>query len=146
MGSAFLGFDSFVSARVYDIEYEYWQNAYDPLQYEAAGKPYSHLPMVSNGLPFPLEKEIIDISTNLGRRELKEEYIEAIGSTMWIGNTFWKLTKTNQTNICTQDWIDCELQAFNVMQIKSAKTLFGSDEGEERIIQEKLRKALFPAP
>jgi len=140
----FFVFDSFISSRVYNTEYEHWQNAFDPLQYEAVGKSYGHLPLISNGLPSPLEKEIIDTSNNPGRRCLKLGYVESIGSVMWIGKTFWELTKANRADICIQDWIDCEFQPFDVIQIKSAETLFVSGEGEQRIIQENLRELLFP--
>jgi hypothetical protein len=138
-------FDSFIHARVYDIEYEYWQNTSDPLQYESAGKAYSHLPMKSNGLPFPLEKTIIDISNNPGRRVLRSGYIEAVGSIMWLGKEFWGLTNAKQKNICAQDWIACEALSASVILIKAAEPPFVQDEGEELNIQNKLRELLFPA-
>src|SRR6266704_6378407 len=40
----------FVMAWVVDREYDFWQNADDPLEYTAVGKPYHHLPMKSNDL------------------------------------------------------------------------------------------------
>lgn len=141
----FLALDSFVSARVYDVEYEYWQNAIDPLQFEANGKSYNHLPMRSNELPFPLEKSIIDTSNNPGRRCLRSSYIEAVGSIMWIGKSFWELTKAKQEKICEQDWIDCKILSANVTLVKSSETLFTLNGGESLTIQNELRKLLFPA-
>jgi hypothetical protein len=140
----FLIFDSFIHARVYDIEYEYWQNALDPLQYEAVGRSYSHLPMKSNELPFPLEKTIIDISSNPGRRVLRAGYIEAVGSIMWLGKEFWRLTNAKQKNLCRQDWIACDELCTNVILIKAADTPFVIDQGEELDLQNKLRELLFP--
>ncbi len=141
----FLLFDSFINARVYDIEYEYWQNASDPLQYESAGKTYNHLPMKSNELPFPLEKNIIDISNNPGRRVLRHGYVEAVGSTMWIGKEFWGLTNSKKNDVCVQDWIACEILSDDVILAKAAETPFLHDEGEELNIQKNLRKLLFPS-
>ena len=60
----FLGSPDFVMAWLADSEYEFWQNAYDPLQYKAVNKPFDHLPKKSNGLPYPLEQTIIDTSDN----------------------------------------------------------------------------------
>ena len=141
----FLAFDAFINARVYNIEYEYWQNASDPLQYETAGKAYKHLPMKSNELPFPLEKTIIDISNNPGRRVLRTGYVEAVSSIMWIGKEFWGLTNAKQNNVCAQDWIACEVLSDNVIFTKAAESPFVHDEGEELKIQKKLRELLFPA-
>src|SRR5262249_36884830 len=54
----------FVMAWIADSQYQYWQNAHDPLQYSAVGRSYQHLPMKSNRLPPPLEMMIIDTSNN----------------------------------------------------------------------------------
>ena len=85
----FLNVEGFVQAWVYDVEYDFWQNATDPLEYEAAGRSFSSLPMKSNGLPPPLDQMEIDISSNPGRNVFRQGYIEAIGSTMWLGDLFW---------------------------------------------------------
>lgn len=82
--------EGFIQAWVSDVEYDFWQNATDPLEYECVGRPLSGLPMKSNGLPPPLGQMEIDISGNPGRNVLKQGYIEAIGSTMWLGNLFWE--------------------------------------------------------
>src|SRR5688572_30826142 len=81
----FIGNSNFVMAWLADVEYEYWQNAHDLLQYTAAGKPHEHLPKKSNGLPPPLEQTIIDISGNPGRRILRNGYYEVVGAVMWLG-------------------------------------------------------------
>ncbi|PHX37307.1 hypothetical protein AO263_19005 [Pseudomonas sp. NZIPFR-PS5] len=73
-----------------NVEYDFWQNATDPLEYECVGRPLSGLPMKSNGLPPPLDQMEIDTSGNPGRNVLRQGYIEAIGSTMWLGNLFWE--------------------------------------------------------
>lgn len=85
----FLCEQAFVQAWVADIEYDYWQNATDPLEYEAAGRSYKDLPMKSNDLPFPLQQDIIDTKQNLARMEIKHGYVEAIGSQLWVSALFW---------------------------------------------------------
>jgi hypothetical protein len=85
-----LSVEGFIQAWVSDVEYDFWQNATDPLEYECVGRPLSGLPMKSNGLPPPLDKMEIDTSGNPGRNVLRQGYIEAIGSTMWLGNLFWE--------------------------------------------------------
>jgi hypothetical protein len=80
----------FIQAWISDVEYDFWQNATDPLEYEGGGRSLSGLPMKSNGLPPPLDQLEIDTSANPGRNVLRQGYIEAIGSTMWLGNLFWE--------------------------------------------------------
>lgn len=95
----FLGESNFVEAWVSDVEYDFWQNASDPIEYESFGKKFSHLPLISNGLPPPLNQDIIDISKNPGRSIMRLGFIEAIGSTMWINKNLFELTKTNEDSI-----------------------------------------------
>lgn len=83
-----LNCDSLVSGRAFDGDTEFWQNAQDPIEYQAAGRSSSGLPMVSNGLPFPLEKNIIDISKNPYRRVLKSGYVESLGAVLWLTKSF----------------------------------------------------------
>ncbi|BEV14772.1 hypothetical protein HBDW_15600 [Herbaspirillum sp. DW155] len=86
---SFIHKEGFIQAWVSDVEYDYWQNVRDPLQYEAAGRDYGNLPTKSNGLPPPLEQVEIDTSVNPGKWLFRENYIEAIGSPMWLGEAFW---------------------------------------------------------
>jgi len=85
-----LSVEGFIQAWVSDVEYDFWQSATDPLEYKCAGRPISGLLMKSNGLPPPLDQMEIDTSGNPGRNVLRQGYIEAIGSTMWLGNLFWE--------------------------------------------------------
>ncbi|MDC6180563.1 hypothetical protein [Ralstonia solanacearum] len=94
----FLDKTGFVQAWVYDVDYDRWQNVKDPIEYEIAGKDYAGLPMKSNGLPPPLEKLEIDISRNPGRWILREGYVEAVGSTMWVSELFWR--NVNRSKEC----------------------------------------------
>jgi len=87
----FLDYEGFAQACLVNDEYLLWQNAADPIQYQAAGRSYSHLPLVSNGLPSPLQKMVVDTSGNPGRRIIKIGYVEMIGHAMWFGRPFWSL-------------------------------------------------------
>lgn len=88
--SPFLKKKGFVQAWLADCEFDYWQNAEQPIQYELAGRDYSGLPLISNGLPPPLNAKWIDISNNPGRRLIKNGYVEAIGEKMWLSLDFEK--------------------------------------------------------
>jgi hypothetical protein len=88
----FLAGETFRQARLYDSEYEFWQNAADPLQYQARNRSHEGLPMRSNGFPPPLEQMVIDTSRNPGRRFLRRGFVEGVGCPMWLGETFWSLT------------------------------------------------------
>jgi hypothetical protein len=104
----FLGWPNFVQAWVADVEYNYWQNAADPLQYTTVGRDMSGLKTKSNGLPYPLEQQIVDTSGNPGRWEFHIGYIEAIGSPMWIGENLWRATGENR---------ESELRALNWLHL-----------------------------
>ena len=79
--------DTLICGRKYDREYQTWQDAKDPLQYEAAGRSYAQLRTYFD--PQPLFGGIrIDTSSNPGRRILRNGFIEAVGSTMWLGPRF----------------------------------------------------------
>ena len=84
----FIKKQGFVQAWLVSREFDYWQNAKQPMQYELAGRDYSGLPLKSNGLPPPLSDIWIDISNNPGRRVLKEGYVEAVGEKMWLSPIF----------------------------------------------------------
>ena len=79
-----------ISARLFNKEYEHWQNAEDLLEYEARGRSMEGLTMKSNDLPPPLNQTIVDTSRNPGRRILQNGYIEAIGHRMWLGPEFFR--------------------------------------------------------
>lgn len=96
----------FIQAWKYDVDYDYWQNARDPLEYEISGRSAAHLPKRSNGLPAPLEQLEIDTSRNPGRTELKRGYVEAVATTMWLGDVFWgNLGISRLDELRAADWI-----------------------------------------
>ncbi|MFC5474725.1 hypothetical protein [Paraherbaspirillum soli] len=138
----FLTEDGFVQAWVSDVEYDYWQNAKDPLQYEAVGRSFSHLPTKSNGLPPPLEQIEIDTSNNPGRWSLHSGYVEAIGSTMWLGMPFWKYVgETRKDTLLSSDWLDVRSEGNGVIYVVASEHGF-FDESTEGI-QNNLRTVLY---
>jgi hypothetical protein len=134
----------FIMAWVADENYEHWQNAHDPLQYASVGRPYKHLPMVSNNLPYPLTQMNIDTSKNPGRRIYKKGYIEAVGATMWLSQPFFKLTGADLETVRNTPWLNVTDASDTVIKIRAADHCFTSDEGEEGELQRKLRAILFP--
>lgn len=135
---------SFTSARLYDDEYEYWQNATDPLEYTSLGRSYDHLPMKSNGMPPPMEQMEIDTSMNPGRRIIRHGYVEAIGAAMWFGPRFWDITGASRSEVIAQNWLRCRELPVNVIEIRVPHHLFTSAEGSSGKLQNDLRMLLFP--
>lgn len=133
----------FVMGRLNSESYEFWQNAYDPLQYEVRNRSYENLPMKLNGLPSPLTRIIIDTSQNPGRRVLRNGYIEAIGSTMWLGKSFWELTEASKETVQRTPWLESTELPNDVLQIKVRNQPFTSAEGCQGELQTKLRQLLF---
>jgi hypothetical protein len=133
------GAGSFVHAFLVDCEYDFWQNTEDPLQYRARNRSCEGLPMKSNGLPFPLDQQIVDISRNPGRRVLHEGFIEAIGSPMWLGNRFWNVTGANKNAVISEGVEIKEENDVTIISIREPIT-----ERARSAIQEALRRSLFP--
>ena len=98
-----------VMGRTYDDEYDYWQNAKDPALYSTAGRSIEGLPLRSNGFPEPLERLEIDTSRNPGRPVLRGGYIECVGSTMWLGPSFWSLTGADPSAVRAVRWLNIVL-------------------------------------
>lgn len=94
----------FVQARIYDAEYDRWQNAESLTLFEVECVEHAHLPKKSNGLPFPLTQEIVDISKNPGRWVLRNGYIEAVGAFMWVSKSLLHVVGVDEKKLMD---IDC---------------------------------------
>jgi len=139
----FLCSSEFIQAMVYDKEFEFWQNAEDPLEYEDSGRSIAGLPMKSNGLPFPLEKTIIDISKNPSRRLIRDGYIEAIGSRMWLGPEFFqRVPKASRQAILSASWLEVSELESGILEIRPPKAPFVDLSTADT--QNRLRHLLFP--
>ena len=131
-----------VVARFYDEDYEYWQNADDPLEYEAEGRSMAGLPMKSNGLPFPLEQQVVDTSRNPGRRVLRQGYVEAIGHRMWLGPEYFaRVPDADRDGVAAADWLQVTEIENGILEIIAADEPFTDDTTAD--LQHRLRKLLF---
>jgi hypothetical protein len=139
----FIGHPNFVMAWLSDAEYEFWQNAEDLLQYTTKGKPHEHLPKKSNGLPPPLEQTIVDISGNPGRRALRSGYYEAVGAVMWLGDSFWELTRANRIEVERSQWLQVSRPLPLVVRIEAFAKCFTTAEEPDGGLQRELRTLLF---
>lgn len=139
---AFLGRAGFVQAWVSDCDYDYWQNAQDPLLYETAGLDYSNLPLKTNGLPPPLTRQIIDISKNPGRWSLRQGYVEAIGTPMWLGPAFFRYVGEEvRQSLLSISWPEVELGPNGVLKLTAAQSCF-TDESSAAL-QTQLRQLIY---
>ncbi len=80
----FVNTPSFIQARYYENEYDYWQNVKSLQIYKRYNKEYVHLKLISNGFPPPMDDKVVDISKNNGRRILHDSYVENIGEMIWL--------------------------------------------------------------
>ncbi|MEL4393844.1 hypothetical protein [Shewanella algae] len=133
--------DGFVQAWLVDSEFDYWQNATDPIEYESKGKSYDGLPMKSNGLPPPLEQLEIDTSHNLGLRKLCDGYVEAIGAHMWLSESFLNLVGKDIENIKNSTEVSVVNVAPKIFHVGCSVELF-KDSSTQRE-QKGLRMALY---
>ncbi|MFZ6768537.1 hypothetical protein ACO0LM_15875 [Undibacterium sp. Di26W] len=138
----FLAAPGFVQAWVSDVEYDHWQNAKDILEYTAVGRDYSQLPMISNGLPPPLEQKIIDTTNNPGRWSLQSGYVEAIGATMWLGDSFWeRVGADRKERVKSVNWLNVETVNDNTLHVRASENSFSDQRTAE--VQNKLRAILY---
>jgi hypothetical protein len=117
--SPFLEWPNFVQAWVTDAEYNFWQNAEDPIEYKGI-RDMTRLKMKSNGSPYPLEKQIVDISQNPGRWEFHQGYIEAIGPIMWIGENLWRtIGHDGKDALAKLPWLHMTTPRKGILQLSS---------------------------
>ncbi|WP_155632713.1 hypothetical protein [Burkholderia cepacia] len=138
----FAALSGFVQAWIVDVEYNYWQNVKDPLEYEVANRDFSGLPMKSNGLPAPLDQLEVDTSKNPGRWILRAGYVEAIGATMWLSDLFWmKVGGEKKSRITSSGFIEVRDLENGVMEIQVQGGCFVSVETSD--LQNRLREILY---
>lgn len=129
-----------ISARVFDVEFEYWQNAQDPLEYRAKGRSLRGLRIARDPV---FGDQLIDISQNPGRRLLRNGYVEAIGPIMWFGPAFWVRTGARRGEVIAASFLrHCSLsEILDRIEIPGGP-LTSTD--ESRQLQENVRGLLFP--
>lgn len=131
----------FVQGWVSDVEYNHWQNARDPAEYEIAGRDFSHFPMVSNGLPPPLQRLEIDTSKNPGRWVLRPGYVEAVGSVMWLSDLFWGNVGKSRRNFSCPEWVHVTEPMKGIWRIQVMEQSFNSEDTADT--QNQLRGFLY---
>lgn len=139
--SELIKLQGFIQAWLVDAEFNYWQNATDPIQYKSKGRSYEGLPMISNGLPPPLEQLKIDISKNLGLRKICYGYVEAIGAIMWLSEDFLDLNKRSIEWISKNSGARVEQVSEGVYELMVSRRLFC--DGTSLDEQMKLRQAIY---
>lgn len=141
IASGMLSLPGFFSARTADVEFEYWQNADQTCLYEWRGRSFDAKRLVSNGLPFPLEERVVDISGNPGRRQFKPGYIEAVGDEMWLSQEcLHRLGSPSLDGLAEAGWTVNAL-AGGVVHLRTAGEIFVEEANLE--LQQRLRFALF---
>jgi hypothetical protein len=131
-----------VAARLYNSEYEHWQNAYDPIQFAAAGRAMEGLPMKSNDLPPPLDQMIVDTSRNPGRRILRNGYVEAVGHKMWLGPEYFRrVPGASREAVTSASWLRVA-EGPGVIEVVANDEPFVDNGSAE--VQDRLRRLLFP--
>lgn len=131
------------TARLHNREYDYWQNADDPLEYETASRDMNGLPMRSNDLPPPLNKMLVDTSRNPGRRVLRQGYVEAIGHRMWLGPAYFaRVPRADRDAIVNAGWLQVTERENGILEVVASDEPFTDDSTAD--IQDRLRRLLFP--
>lgn len=134
----------FVNAWKFDNDYIYWQNNKNIESYKWNRKSYEHLPMKPSGDPLPFAQTVIDTSKNPGRNVFRTGYVEAVGSTMWLGDEFFSLTGADKDNIISSDWLDASEIKPGIIKIKAQEECFIQSDGKEAELQYKMRDLLYP--
>jgi hypothetical protein len=130
----------FLSARVYDAQYERIQNATELEECRSLGIDTSGIRLRSNGLPFPLERQVVDTSANPGRRVLRHGFVEAIGHRMWLSPTLLQRLRVDSKTLRRQFRVE---QREGVTLVQGSDAPFSSCDAS-REVQDRLRAVLFP--
>ncbi len=139
--SDFLEDPNFLSGRIADAEFEYWENADQLCLYEWKGRSHEGKRLVSNGLPFPLEEMVVDTSDNPGRRLFKPGYIEALGYEMWLSLDYLRrIGRPDVQGLRLAGW-NVELLAQGALHLAVERDTLRENGPQEQ--QQRLRRALF---
>ncbi len=135
----FLWSESFVQAWVSDVEFDHWQNAKDLSFYTDRKDKLAEVKIISNNLPPPLTRDIVDVSNNPGRRVLKQGYVECVGLSMWLGRNFWqKIGGFDIKRLQDAGWrVSEESESITLLESEAF------DEKHPKFAQELLRSALY---
>ncbi|MES0864376.1 hypothetical protein ABLN87_18655 [Ruegeria sp. SCPT10] len=132
---------NFTQAHLVDENYQYYQSICDPLDFKALGLSMEGLPMKSNGLPFPLEQQIVDTSQNPGRYRLCQNYVEVAAGYMWFGDSFWKLI--GRSSQCVRERMPAEVSLVHAECWKLRSQVGVFTDSCTAKLQEGVRSALF---
>ncbi|MEA9733344.1 hypothetical protein [Xanthomonas campestris] len=132
----------FIQACVLNEHYSYWQNAQDPLQYEAAERSIENLRFISNELPPPLNQAIIDTTSNPGRILVSQGYIEMIGNIMWFGDKFPQVIDDEKISLLLKKFdgilVERERNSTKIVVMESS-----FDEKTSEELQDRLRNVIY---
>lgn len=135
----FLRSEAFIQAWVSDVEFDHWQNAKDLSFFTDRKDKLAAVEIISNNLPPPLTKDIVDISNNPGRRVLKQGYVECVGLSMWLSKKFWgKAGGFDIKRLRNAGW--------HISEVSDNITLLESEvfaENHPESVQKLLRSALY---
>jgi hypothetical protein len=92
-----------------------------------------------------LEQMVMDTSQKPGRRQIRQGFIEFVGSIMWLGESFWRATGVRKGPLLSQHWLQVDELAGGVVRIRAAEKPFATDTGDAGEIQRKLRALLYPS-
>ncbi len=98
-------YGKFTYAWKYNANFSYWQNNDSIDSYKRHGLSYEHLPIKPSGQSLPFPQIVIDTSQNPGRQIFRTGYVEAVGSTMWLGDGFFELIG-DQSRSCQKGQLD----------------------------------------
>jgi len=134
----------FIQAWLSDGNYDAWQNQYDPFFYEKDGRPYDHFKLIPNGYSSPLDRMVLDISDNPGRRVIRRSkgFVEVIAAQMWVGEEFWRRAETDNGDILAKLPGRHEHLENGVTYLHFSDDLFTEKTDQEWIRE--LRNTLYP--
>ncbi|MEM6689789.1 MAG: hypothetical protein AAF664_10205 [Planctomycetota bacterium] len=133
-----------IQAFLFNDEYDFWQNATDPLQFRSHGRECDHLPMCSNGLPPPLEQTVIDVSKNPGKLSLRNGYIEGVSNPIWLGERFWDRVRKQRDQVLDSDvWRQVRELDNGLVCLHSHRKPFDASDDEQTRIQNQVRNLLY---
>jgi hypothetical protein len=124
--------------RVYDGEYDHYQNANYIAFYEEKGLSLEGKQLIDDR--YARGGKRVDISGNPGRAVWYDNYVETIGHLMWFSELFWSATKQKKQ---IPKWVEHFEERNGVILIQASKDPFTNENPQDDVAIQ-LRSEMFP--
>jgi hypothetical protein len=138
------GLPQFLMAYELDLRHWYDQNLDDAKERRRLGFVCEEHKVTCDGAPSPVTRWTYDLTGKPGLKREHQEYVEVPAAHMWLSERFWNATGARKSDVLQARWLKIRELDHGTLYVEAWPELFTSDQGEQGVIQRKLRALLFP--